>query len=143
MFQTWTVNFRTEVCSKAKNPMLALQWIKEIEVAKSLEDLITLRSITGKDFSDYEELDVMMAASLKRCYDKHTHFPKEIHCRRAESSKGTTDFSEGGTLLIWSTNIFVQRGPMTKFKAYRVCSATKWRTTTFRVLMYVGSKHYY
>ena len=88
VFQTWTVNFRTEVCSKAKNPMLALQWIKEIEVAKSLEDLITLRSITGKDFSDYEELDVMMAASLKRCYDKHTHFPKENHCRRAESSKG-------------------------------------------------------
>ena len=47
-FQSWIVNFRTEVCSKAKNPMLALQCIKEIEVAKSLDDLITPKSITSK-----------------------------------------------------------------------------------------------
>ena len=40
-FQSWIVNFRTEVCSKAKNPTRALQWIKEIEAAKSLDDLIT------------------------------------------------------------------------------------------------------
>ena len=43
-FQSWTANFRTEVCSKAKNPTLALQWIKEIEAAKSLDDLITPKS---------------------------------------------------------------------------------------------------
>ena len=72
--QSWIVNFRTEVCSKAKNPMLALQLIEEIEAAKSLDDLATPKSITGKDFPDYEELDLMMAAALKRCYDKHTHF---------------------------------------------------------------------
>ena len=38
-FQSWIANFRTEVCSKAKNPTRALQWIKEIETAKSLDDL--------------------------------------------------------------------------------------------------------
>ena len=54
--------------------MLALQWIKEIEVAKSLDDLITPKSITGKKFPDYEELDLIMSVALKRCYDKHTHF---------------------------------------------------------------------
>ena len=42
------VNFRTEFCSKAKNPTLLLQWIKEIEAAKSLDDLITPKSITAK-----------------------------------------------------------------------------------------------
>ena len=68
--QSWIVNFRTEVCSRATNPMLALQWIKEIEVAKSLDDLITPKSRPGKHFPDYEELDLMMAAALKRCYDK-------------------------------------------------------------------------
>ena len=76
-FQSRIVNFRTEVCSKAKNPTRALQWIKEIEAAKPLDDLIT-QSITGKDFSDYEELDLMMASALKRCYDKQTHFRKKI-----------------------------------------------------------------
>ena len=63
-FQSWIVNFRTEVCSRAKNHTLALQWIKEIETAKSLEALITPKSITGKDFPDYEELDLMMAAAF-------------------------------------------------------------------------------
>ena len=75
-----------EVCAKAKNPTLASQWIKEIEAAKSLDDL-TPKSIPGKDVPDYEELDLVMAAALKRCYDKQTHFRKMM-CRRAESSKG-------------------------------------------------------
>ena len=47
-FQSWIVNFRTEVCSKAKNPTRALQWIKEIEAAKSLDDLITPKSLTAE-----------------------------------------------------------------------------------------------
>ena len=59
-FQSWVVNFRTEVCSKAKNPTRALQWIKEVEAAKSLDDLITPKSTTGQDFLDDEELDLMM-----------------------------------------------------------------------------------
>ena len=55
----------------------ALQWINEIEAAKSLDDLITPKSITGQDFPDYEELDLMTASALKRCYDKQTHFRKK------------------------------------------------------------------
>ena len=49
------MNFRTEVFSKSKNPTRALQWIKEIEAAKSLDDLIIPKSITSKDFPDNEE----------------------------------------------------------------------------------------
>ena len=94
-FQSWIVNFRAEVCSKAKNPTLALQWIKEIEAAKSLDDLVTPKSITGKDFPNYEELDLMMAAALKRCHGKQT-LPKEDQCRRTEGSEGQP-ISQGKT----------------------------------------------
>ena len=86
-FQSWIVNFRTEVCSKAKNPTRALQWIKEIEAAKSLDDLITPKSTTGKDFPDYEELDLMMASALKRRYDKQTHFRKKISVEEQRAQK--------------------------------------------------------
>ena len=75
-----------EVCAKAKNPALALQWIKEIEAAKPLDDLITPKSITGKDYPDYEELDMMMAAALKRCYDK-THFRQKISVQEQGAQK--------------------------------------------------------
>ena len=86
-FQSWIVNFRTQVCSKAKNPTRALQWIKEIEAAKSLDDLITPKSITGKDFPDYEELYLMMASALKRCHDKQTDFRKKISVEEQRAQK--------------------------------------------------------
>ena len=81
------MNFRTEVCSKAKNPTRALQWIKEIEAAKSVDDFITPKSITSQDFPDYEELDLMMASALKRCYDKQTHFRKKISVEEQRTQK--------------------------------------------------------
>ena len=59
------MNFRAEIYAEGKNLALVLQWIKKIEAASSLKDLINPKSITGKDFSDDEELDLMMAAELK------------------------------------------------------------------------------
>ena len=68
-FLCCVVNFQTEVCVKAKNLVLVLQWIKKIEAASSLKDLINPTPSTGQDFSDYEELDLMMAEELKWYYD--------------------------------------------------------------------------
>ena len=81
------MNFQIEACSKAKNPTLALQWTKGIEAAKPLDDLITSKSITGKAFPDYEELDLMMAAALKRCNDKQTHLRKKINVEEQRALK--------------------------------------------------------
>ena len=36
-FQSWNVNFKTEVCSKSADPHLTMHWIKEVEIAKSFE----------------------------------------------------------------------------------------------------------
>ena len=59
--------------SKAKGPRLVMQWIKEIEIAKSTDDLITPRSILKRtDVSDYDELDAIMASALRKLYDKKT-----------------------------------------------------------------------
>ena len=78
-FQSWTVNFRTEVCAKAKDPRLAVQWIKEIETAKSIDDLITPRSTLGRtDFPNYDELDAMMASALRKLFDRQAHFRKKV-----------------------------------------------------------------
>ena len=77
-FHSWVKNFRTEVCWEVKNPTRASQWIKETEAAKSPDDLITPKSITGKDLYIYEELGLKMASALERCYDEQTHFRKKI-----------------------------------------------------------------
>ena len=46
--QSWKLNFRTEVCMRTAEPQVTMRWIKEVEVAKSIDELVTSRSITGQ-----------------------------------------------------------------------------------------------
>ena len=93
------------------------------------EDLLNLKSITGKDFSDYEELDLMMAAELKWCY-YIAHLIYEITERwavtrqkgrktLAPSGGRQLDFVQKETLAVFST-----RMPR---DAVRLCGK-KWQT---------------
>ena len=65
---------------------------QEIEATSSLKDLINPKSIAGKDFSGYEELDLMMAAVLKWCYD--------IACLIYESTEGRAVTRQKGEKLL-------------------------------------------
>ena len=66
-FKSWKVNFKTEVCSNSVLPHITLHWIKAVEIAKSIDDLMTLQSIPGRiDFSDYEMLDAKIVSALKK-----------------------------------------------------------------------------
>ena len=54
-FQCRITNFLTEVCSCSGYPTHAMLWIKEVEVAKSVDHLVTSQSIGGyvlQNFSD-------------------------------------------------------------------------------------------
>ena len=86
-FQSWKVNFKTEVCSKSAVPHLTVHWIKEVETAKSVDDLMTLRSITERtDFSDYDMLDAMIASALKKLLT-HVHFRKRVSVEEQRAQK--------------------------------------------------------
>ena len=50
-FQSWKVNFKTEVCADSQFLHITMHWIKEVEIAKSIDDLSTSRSITGRKIS--------------------------------------------------------------------------------------------
>ena len=87
-FQSWKVNFKTEVCSKTADPQLTMQWIKEVEIAKSIDELMTSRSIVGRrDFTDYDMLDAMIASTSKKLFDKHTHFRKRASVEEQRAQK--------------------------------------------------------
>ena len=47
-FQSWKVNFKTEVCSKTAYPHLTVHWSKDVEIAKSIDELMTSRSIVER-----------------------------------------------------------------------------------------------
>ena len=66
-FQSWKVNFKTEVCANSVLPQVTIQWIKGVEIAKSIDDLMASQSISGRrDFSYFEMLDAKIASALQK-----------------------------------------------------------------------------
>ena len=86
-FHCWKVNIKTEVCSKSADPHITMQWVQEVEIAKSVDELVTSWWMIRTDFSDFDVLDAMIASALKKHLDKHVHFRKKSECRRAACSK--------------------------------------------------------
>ena len=101
-----------------------LQWIKEIEAATSLMDLINPKSITGEDFPDYEELNLMMAAELTRCYDKYPHFQKKIRVKEQIARKDKRFLR--GSQIAYSIHEITERRAVTSNRAKN--SYTKRKT---------------
>ena len=74
-FQSWKVNFRTEVRLRAADPQITMLWIKEVEIAKSIDELMTSRSTVVKDFPDFDMRDAMIASFLKKTAQHAVTFP--------------------------------------------------------------------
>ena len=59
-FHSWKVNFKTKV-------NFTMQWINEVEMTKSNDDLMTSQSITGRRYyPDNEMLHAMMASACSK-----------------------------------------------------------------------------
>ena len=66
-FQCWRVNIKTEVCLSTPFPQLTMSWINGEEMERSIDDLVTSRSIEGrKDFPDFEMLDAKIVSALRK-----------------------------------------------------------------------------
>ena len=65
-----------------------MHWIKEVEIAKSIDELLTSRSILERnDFPDYDVLDAMIASAFKRLLNKHIHFRKRLCAEEQRAQK--------------------------------------------------------
>ena len=100
-FQSWKVNIKTEVCSKTAYPQLTMHWIKEVKIAKSIDELMKTRSITGRtDFPDYGMLDAMLASALKKLLASSVHFRKRVSVEEQRAQKTRP-------ILTWETNFLL------------------------------------
>ena len=131
-FQSWNVNFKTEVWSKTADR------IREIEIAKSIDELMTSRSVVGRpDCSDYDMLDEMIASALKKLLDMHVCFQKKSKCRRATCSERrpilTIEANCSHDLWILSYNRSLWSG--TRSIWFVQYTLTKWWCPRFRCTM--------
>ena len=60
------MRFKTEVCTCSRVPTEAMQWIKEVEMVESVDELKTSSSIRGISMPNFEVLDARIASALNK-----------------------------------------------------------------------------
>ena len=76
-FACWKLRFKTEVCICSQFPTEAMQWIKEVELVDSVDDLMSSSSITGIRMPDFEVLDAKIASALNKII-RNSQFKRRI-----------------------------------------------------------------
>ena len=68
-----------------------MSWVKEVEMAKSIDDPMTSQSTEGKHFFDFEMLDAKTASALRKITFNSTFFQKGESVLKSNELKNMTD----------------------------------------------------
>ena len=85
-FACWKIRFKTEVCTCSQFPTEAVLWIKEVEMAESVDDLKSSCSAKGIHMPNFEELDAKIASALNRIIH-NTRFKKKVSLEEQKAQK--------------------------------------------------------
>ena len=79
---------------RTAEPQVTILWIKEVEEAKSIDELVTSRSIAGQhNFPDFDMLECDDCVSLEEGHQHAVNFPS-----KSRKLKIPTDSYEGDKL---------------------------------------------
>ena len=85
-FACWKVRFKTEVCTCSQFLTEAMQWIKEVELVDSVDELRTSSSIRGISMPNFEVLDARIASALNKII-QNSHFKRRISLEEQKAQK--------------------------------------------------------
>ena len=85
-FACWKIILKNEVCTCSQFPTEAMLWIKEVEMAGSVDDLKSSRSIRGTLGPDFEVLDARIASALNKII-QNTRFKKMVSLEEMKAHK--------------------------------------------------------
>ena len=85
-FACWKIRFKTEVCTCSQFPTEAMQWIKEVELVDSVDDLRSSSSIRGISMPNFEVLDARIASALNKIIH-NSHFKRKISLEEQKAQK--------------------------------------------------------
>ena len=86
-FACWKIRFKTEVCTCSQFPTEAMQWIKEVELVDSVDDLRSSSSTRGISMPNFEVLDARIASALNKIIH-NSHFKRKISQEEQKAQKG-------------------------------------------------------
>ena len=85
-FACWKIRFKTEVCTCSQFPTEAMQWIKEVELADSVDELKSSASIRGIPMPKFEVLDARIASALNKIIH-NSQFKRRISLEEQKAQK--------------------------------------------------------
>ena len=85
-FSCWKIRFKTEVCTCSQFPTEAMQWIKEVELVDSVDELRSSSSIRGISMPNFEVLDARIASALNKIIH-NSHFKRRISLEEQKAQK--------------------------------------------------------
>ena len=124
-FLVWKTRFKTQVSSGSDFPSEAMLWIKEVEMVDSLDELLSSRSVYGKDFPNFEMLDEKIASALNKII-QNSQFKK-----KGAQNRGPVSFA-GDRSLTRSTTTFELLALMIQFLIRLFFSLSLFATMMFR-----------
>ena len=91
-FACWKIRFKTEVCTCSQFPTEAMQWIKEVELVESVDELRSSSSTCGISMPNLEVLDARIASALNKIIH-NSHFKRKISLEDKRPRKRTVSFA--------------------------------------------------
>ena len=85
-FACWKIRFKTEVCTCSQFPTEAMQWIKEVELVDSVDDLRSSSSIRCISMPNFEVLDARIASALNKIIH-NSHLKRRITLEEQKAQK--------------------------------------------------------
>ena len=85
-FACWKIRFKTEVCTCSQFPTEAMQWIKEVELVDSVDELRSSSSTRGISMPNFEVLDARIASALNKIIH-NSHFKRKISLEEQQAQK--------------------------------------------------------
>ena len=85
-FACWKIRFKTEVCTCSQFPTEAMQWIKEVELVDSVDELRSSSSTRGISMPNFEVIDARIASALNRIIH-NSHFKRRISLEEQKAQK--------------------------------------------------------
>ena len=140
-FACWKIRFKTEVCTCSQFPTEAMQWIKEVELVDSVDELRSSSSTRGISMPNFEVLDARIASALNKIIH-NSQFKRESVWRNKRPRSRTVSFA-ADRLLTWSTITSGSLGAMVLSKTTPTYSLLFFEMTIFRNSILSGTEFYY
>ena len=138
-FACWKKRFKTEVCTCSHFPTEAMQWIKEVELVDSVDDLRSSSSTRGISMPNFEVLDARIASALNKIIHS-SHFKRKISLEEQKAQKEDL-FFRGRQISYLIYEQFGSLEPMILSKTTPTCSPLFFEMTIFRNSILSGTEY--